>query len=66
MSKQEIDFIKRADNFIVIKDGEKQNFTDYRTAATFYNENISTVKKSIEISAVCGFVGLTIAYHYNF
>lgn len=64
MTKQEIEFIKKSDKFIVFKDGERVEFSDYSSAATFYNSNVRTTSK-IELQAVCGMAGLTVAYHYS-
>ena len=64
MTKQEIEFIKKSDKFIVYKDGERVEFSDYPSAATFYNSNVRTASK-IELQAVCGMAGLTVAYHYS-
>lgn len=63
MTKEQIDFIKRADRFIVIKDNESKDFSDWATAATFYNNNVRNASR-IELSAICGMVGMTIAYKY--
>lgn len=64
MSKNDIEFIKRSDKFIIIKDDKKYEFKMWSDAANFYNSNVSTAK-SIELSAICGIVGKTIAYKYN-
>lgn len=63
MTKEQIDFIKRADTFVVIKDGERKTFSDWATAATFYNKNVRNAN-CIELSAISGMVGMTIAYKY--
>ena len=64
MTKQEIEFIKKSDKFIVFKDGKRIEFSDYTSAATCYNSNVRTASK-IELQAVCGMAGLTVAYHYS-
>ena len=64
MTKEQINFIKRADTFIVAKDGERKTFSDWATAATFYNNNVRTASR-IELSAISGMVGMTIAYKYQ-
>lgn len=63
MTKEQIDFIKRADTFVVVKDGERGTFSDWATAATYYNNNARNAKR-IELSAISGMVGMTIAYKY--
>lgn len=63
MTKEQINFIKRADKFVVIKDSESKEFSDWAIAATFYNSNVQAANK-IELSAICGMVGMTIAYRY--
>ena len=63
MTKEQINFIKRANKFVVAKDNESKEFSDWATAATFYNSNVRTANK-IELSAICGIVGMTIAYKY--
>ena len=63
MTKEQINFIKRADSFIVAKDGERKTFSDWATAATFYNNNVRILSR-IELSAISGMVGMTIAYKY--
>ena len=52
MTKQEIEFIKKSDKFIVFKDGKRIEFSDYPSAATFYNSNVRTASK-IELQVVC-------------
>lgn len=64
MTKQKIDFIKRADRFRVFMDGQNYAFTQWSEAAKFYNENVRTAQK-IELDAICGMVGMTVFYHYN-
>lgn len=64
MTKNDVEFIKKSKKFIVIKDETSHEFTIWEEAATFYNNNIKT-SKNIEISAICGIVGKTIAYKYN-
>lgn len=63
MTKEEINFIKKADKFKVLYDGREKEFLTWKDGATFYNQNVRTAHK-IEISAICGVVGLTIAYKY--
>ena len=64
MKKEQIDFIKRANKFIVIKDEEKVEFDNYKDGATYYNKHVRTANK-IEISAIMGTIGMTIAYKYG-
>lgn len=44
MTKEQINFIKRANKFVVAKDNESKEFSDWATAATFYNSNVRTAK----------------------
>lgn len=64
MTQNEINFIKKSNKFIIIKDDETHEFKQWMDAVKFYNENIKTAKE-IELSAICGIVGKTIAYKYN-
>lgn len=64
MTQKDIDFISKANNFIIIKDDIKYEFSEWKDAVIFYNKNIKTAKE-IELSAICGIVGKTIAYKYN-
>lgn len=63
MTKQDIDFIKRANKFIVIKDDTTTEFDKWADAVNYYNDNINNVNE-IELSAICGMVAKTIAYKY--
>ena len=64
MTKKDIEFISKAKKFIIIKDDTKYEFLEWKGAATFYNKSIKTAKE-IELSAIYGLVGKTIAYKYN-
>lgn len=64
MNRRDIEFIKKAEKFIIIQDGNQHEFVTWAEAATFYNKNINTAKE-IELSAVCGIVGKTLFYKYN-
>lgn len=64
MTQATLDFIKRADKFVIIMDDVKTEYTNYADAARFYNSHVFSAGK-IELTAICGMVGLTIAYRYN-
>lgn len=62
MTKEKIAFAKRADKFIVhYGDNASKEFANYPEAANFYNEHLSD--DYVEICAISGIVGLTLAYH---
>ncbi len=62
MTKEKIKFAQKADKFVVHygNNGMKE-FDNYKDAAAFYNE--CARKGYAEFSAVCGLVGMTLAYH---
>lgn len=63
MTKQDIEFIKKASKFVVVKDNETTEFDKWEDAVNYYNENLYK-SNEIEISAICGMVGRTLAYRY--
>lgn len=63
VTKQDIDFIKKANKFVVAKDNGTTEFDKWEDAVKYYNENLYK-SKEIEISAICGMVGRTLAYRY--
>lgn len=63
-TKDIVNFISKADKFVVLFDSSIEEFPDYPSAARFYNNHVRTAN-SIEIQAHCGIVGITIAYRYN-
>lgn len=62
MIKEKIRFVQKANKFIVHYDNGSEEFNDYAEAATFYNQHLHT-DKYVEISAVYGIVGVTLAWH---
>lgn len=64
MTKYDIDFIKKANKFIIIYNDNKKEFTQWSEAVKFYNDN-AKASKNIELSAVCGIVAKTLFYKYN-
>lgn len=64
MKKEQIDFIKRANKFLVLNDGERKEFDTWKDGATYYNEHVRTANK-IEIIALMGVIAMTIAYKYG-
>lgn len=64
MTKQDLEFIKKSNKFIVIKNNNRTDFNDFSDAVKFYNENVKEAHE-IELNAICGIVGKTIAYKYN-
>lgn len=64
MKKQDIEFIKKSNNFIVLKDDMKKVFVNWADAVNYYNENMHNYKE-IELIAICGFVAKTIAYKFK-
>ena len=45
MTKQTLDFLKRADSFRVLVNGQNHTFTKWSEAAKFYNENVRTANE---------------------
>lgn len=63
MEKYKIDFIKSSNKFIILLEDNKYEFNDFFEASNFYNKNVRDAKE-IELKAIKGIVGLTIAYKY--
>lgn len=64
MTKQDIEFIKKASKFVVVKDDETTEFDKWEDAVNYYNRNLYKLNE-IELSAICGIVGRTLAYRYE-
>lgn len=63
MTKEQLNFAKKSEKFVVICDNGTHEFEDYKNAAIFYNEHIKD--KYVELKGVCGIVGMTLAYNKN-